>query len=140
MTGTAFGAVQTIRPPAHTVGLTDLQVQASSGRLDVVVNVQLQLGTTYPYDLFQTQILPGLSLKASPKTFSHKKAATVTLTVTDAGQPLAGANVSCLSKKGVTASTGQVKLHFAKGTAKGRHVCSAGKSGYHGGKVVIRVT
>lgn len=140
MTGTAFGAVQTIRLPAHTVGVTDVQAQASSGRVDVIINAQLQLGTNYPYDLFQTQFLPGLSLKASPKTFSHKKAAIVTLTVTDAGQPLAGANVTCVNKKGVTGSTGQVKLHFAKGTAKGKHVCSAGKSGYHGGKVVIKVT
>jgi hypothetical protein len=140
MTGTAFGAVQKIKPPPHTVALTDIQVQASSGRLDVVVNVERQTGTTYPQELWHTQILPGLTLAAAPTTFSHKSATTVTFTVTDAGEGLAGANVSCLSKTGVTGSTGQVKLHFPKGTPSGRHVCSAGASGYHGGKVTIKVT
>jgi hypothetical protein len=77
----SFGVVRTTKLPAHMVGVTDLQTQDSSGRLDVIVNAELQLAGSFPYDLFQTQILPGLSLKASPSSFSHKHSATVTFTV-----------------------------------------------------------
>ncbi len=136
---TSFGAVRTIKPPAHTTGFYDIQSQGSSGRLDVVINAQIQTGTSYPAELLQTQILPGLSLKASPAKFSHKKAATVTFTVTDAGQPVPGSKVSCLGKHGQTTTSGHVKLHFSKGAATGRHVCAATKSGYNGGKTTLRV-
>ncbi len=90
--------------------------------------------------LFHTQILAGLSLTAKPSKFSHKKGKKVTFTVTDAGQAIAGAKVSCLGKHGTTAATGKVKLAFHKGAAKGKHVCTATKSGYNGGKTTIKVT
>jgi hypothetical protein len=134
---TSFGVVRTIKPPAHTSAVNDIQVQGSSGRLDVLITDLLSTG---PIELFHTQILPGLSLKAAPKTFSHKKAATVTFTVGDAGQPVAGAKVSCLGKKGTTSTAGKVKLHFGKGTAVGKHVCTASKAGYAAGKTKLKVT
>ncbi|HEY1522605.1 MAG TPA: hypothetical protein VGF70_06295 [Solirubrobacteraceae bacterium] len=139
MIATAFGAVQTIKAPAATSGFNDIQADGSSGRVDVVITDQLST-TGIPIDLFHTQILPGLTLRAKPKKFSHRAKGRVTFTVTDAGDPLAGVAVSCLGKKGSTAANGQVKLAFPKGTATGKHVCSAGKSGYHGGKVTIKVT
>jgi hypothetical protein len=49
---------------------------------------------------------------------STTKATTVTFTVTDAGQAVSGANVSCIGKKGKTGSTGKVKITYAKGTAR----------------------
>ena len=55
---TAFGTVHTIKPPAHTTGFTDIQAQDSTGDLDIVINAQVQVGSSYPYDLFHTQILP----------------------------------------------------------------------------------
>ncbi len=134
---TSFGVGRTVKPPAHTSFLTDLQAQDSSGRLDVIINANLSTGA---YDLFQTQILPGLSLKASPKAFSHSKSATVTFTVKDAGQPVSGAKVSCLGKNGTTAASGQAKLHFSKGAAAGKHACTATKAGYNAGKTTIKVT
>jgi hypothetical protein len=140
--GTSFGAVTTIKPPPHmpATDLSDLQTQGSSGRLDIIVNAMIQVGTTYPVDLFHTQILPGLSLHASPRVFSHTKAATVTFTVADAGQPVAGAKVACPGKSGTTTAAGQAKLHFSKGTAKGFHVCTATKPGYNSAKVTLKVT
>jgi hypothetical protein len=140
--GTSFGAVTTIKPPPHmpSTDLSDLQTQGSSGRLDIVVNGLVQLGTTYPDDLFHTQILPGLSLHASPRVFSHAKSATVTFAVADAGQPVAAAKVSCPGKSGTTTAAGQVKLHFSKGTPAGFHVCSATKPGYNSAKVTLKVT
>ncbi len=138
-TATGFGPLRTIKPPAHTSSVFALQAQASSGRVDLILNDQLST-PGFPVGLFATQVLPGLSLKAKPSSFSHKKAKKVTFTVTEAGQPVGAATVSCLGKKGKTAANGQVKLHFHKGSAVGKHVCTAAKSGYQGGKTSIKVT
>jgi hypothetical protein len=137
-TGTSFGPVRNTKLPAHTSGVFALQAQASSGRVDLIVNDQLST-TGFPNDLFHTQILPGLSLRAKPHSFSHKKAKKVTFTVSDAGQPVAAAKVSCLGKKGKTGANGRIKLRYRKGRAVGKHVCTAAKSGYHGGRTTIRV-
>jgi hypothetical protein len=134
---TAFGVVRTIKPPAKTSALTSIRAEGSSGRLDVAIVDELSTG---PIELFHTQILAGLSLKANPSKFSHKKSQKVTFTVTDAGQAVAGAKVSCLGKHGQTATSGKVKLAFPKGEAKGKHVCKATKSGYNDGKTTIKVT
>jgi hypothetical protein len=136
----SFGALGTIKLPAHTTSVTDLQTQDSSGRQDVLINAQVQVGTKFPIELLQTQILPGLTLKASPGTFSHKHSATVTFTVLDAGQPVAGAKVACLGKSAITSNTGEAKLHFSKGTAPGKHVCTAGHPNYNFGKTTLKVT
>jgi hypothetical protein len=138
-TGTSFGAVRTIKPPAHTNFLNSIQAQGSSGRLDVIANDGLATSGN-PIGLFHTQVLPGMSLKAQPSKFSHTKATAVTFTVTDAGQAVAGANVSCIGKKGKTGQTGKVKITYPKGAATGKHVCTASKSGYNPGKATIRVT
>ena len=137
--GTSFGPVRSTKPPAHTSGVFALQAQASSGRVDLIINDQLST-TGFPNVLFHTQILPGLSLRAKPASFSHKKAKKVTFTVGEAGQPVAAATVSCLGKKGKTAANGQIKLRFHKGRAVGKHVCTAAKSGYQRGKTTITVT
>jgi hypothetical protein len=138
-TATAFGVVRTIKPPAHTSGFNDIQAQDSTGRLDILINDELSTAGA-PIDLFHTQVLPGLNLKASPSSFSHKKAASVTFTVSDAGQPVAAAKVSCLGKTGTTTSAGKATLKFKKGTATGKHSCTATKAGYNAGKVTITVT
>jgi hypothetical protein len=136
---TSFGVVRTIKPPAHTSGFNSIQAQGSSGRLDVIINDLLST-SGFPIDLFHTQILPGLSLTATPSSFSHKQAIKVTFTVTDAGQAVAGATVSCIGKNGKTSASGQVKLSFHKGTATGKHACTATKPGYNPGETTIKVT
>jgi hypothetical protein len=138
-TATAWAIVRTTKPPRNTSGFMDIQTQGSSGRLDVIVVNQLST-TGFPIGMFQTQILPGLSLTAKPSTFSHKKPTTVTFTVSDAGQPVAGATVSCLGKRGKTAATGRVKLKFRKGRAAGKHGCIAASFGYSVGQTTIKVT
>ncbi|HZV50706.1 MAG TPA: hypothetical protein VFD49_13180, partial [Candidatus Dormibacteraeota bacterium] len=86
------------------------------------------------------QVESGLSLAAKPTSFSHKHKATVVFTVTDAGQPVAGAGVSCLGKAGKTNASGQVKLAFPKGSPVGHHVCTAARVFYAVGKTTITVT
>jgi hypothetical protein len=136
----SFGVVRTIKVPAKTFGFNSIQAQGSSGRLDVLIVDQLSTTSGFPIGIYHTQILAGLSLAAKPSKFSHKKGKKVTFTVTDAGQAIAGAKVSCLAKHGTTAATGKVKLAFHKGAAKGKHVCTATKSGYNTGKATIKVT
>ncbi len=138
-TVTAWGIVRTTKPPPKTSIFTDIQTQGSSGRLDVVIVDQLSTAGS-PIGIFQTQILPGLSLTAKPSKLSHKQAGKVTFTASDAGQPVAGAIVSCLGKSGKTASSGTVTLKFHKGSPVGIHVCSAGRAGYSAGRTTIRVT
>ena len=137
-TASAFGAVRTIKAPAHTSGFFNIQSQDSTGRLDVVVNEQLST-TGAPIELLHTQILPGLSLSASPSSFSHSKPATVTFKVIDAGQGVAGAKVSCLGKTAMTAGTGEAKIKFGKGAATGKHKCTASKGGYAAGTTTVKV-
>jgi hypothetical protein len=137
-TATSFGVVRTITPPPHTSGVSSLQAEGTSGRLDVILTDQLST-TGLPIELLHTQILSGLSLAAKPSTFSHANATKGTFTVTDAGQPVAGAGVSCVGKTGKTLTNGQVTLAFPKGTPVGKHVCTASKPGYNAGKTTITV-
>lgn len=136
---TSFGVVRTIKTPGTSAAFTDIQAEGSSGRLDVLIDDRLST-TALPIDLFQTQVLPGLRVTASPKTFSHQKKATVTFTVTDAGQPVSGAGVSCLGKSATTSTAGTAQLQFKKGTPAGKHVCTATDAGYNAGKTTIKVT
>ena len=136
---TSFGVVRTIKPPPHTSGVSSIQAEGTSGRLDVILNDQLSTNGA-PIELLHTQILSGLSMTAKPSKFSHKNATKVTFTVTDAGQAVAAASVSCVGKTGKTSTAGQVTFAFPKGTPVGKHVCTASKPGYNPGKTTIRVT
>jgi hypothetical protein len=137
--GSAFGTLRTIKPPPATFIFNGLQGEGSKGPLDVVVNVLLnQPGN--PIEFWHTQILPALKMTAKPASFSHTSATTVTFTVTDAGDGVAGATVSCLGKSGTTNGSGQVKLTFGKGTQTGKHTCTATMKGYLTAKTAITVT
>ncbi len=136
---TKWGVVRSTSPPASTSSVVDLQAEGSSARLDLLVTDELST-PGLPIGLFQTQILPGLSLTASSASFSHQRSKSVTFAVTDAGQPIRGAVVRCLGKRGSTNRAGKVKLKFRKGAAKGRHRCTAVHAGYAVGTLTIKVT
>jgi hypothetical protein len=136
---TRWGAVRSTPAPPNTFGFDDLQAEGSSARLDLLIADQL--GTPgFPVGLFQTQVLPGLTFTATPTSFSHKKAKTVTFTVTDAGQPIHSAFVSCLGKHGSTNAAGKGELKFKKGAAKGDHRCTASHVDYAAATLTIKVS
>ena len=136
---TKWGVVRSTTLPAHTSGVNDLQAEGSTARLDLfIVDTPSTAGS--PIGLFHTQILPGLSLKASRASLSHRKSGRVTFTVTDAGQPVRGAVVRCLGRKGSTDRAGKVRLKFRKGAPRGRHRCTAVHADYAVGIATIRVT
>ena len=137
--GSGFGSVVSIKPPPKWALFERLSAEGSSGRVDVLANI-VSGAAGNPVEIWHTQLLPGLKLTAKPSSFGHGSSATVTFTVTDAGQAVAGAKVSCLGKKGTTNAKGVVKLHFGKGEATGKHVAAATKGGYNGAKVTVKVT
>lgn len=136
---TAWGVVRSTSLPAHTSTVDDLQAEGSSARLDLLITDSLST-PGFPVGLFQTQILPGLSLKANRSSLSHQKSKRVAFTVTDAGQPIRGAVVRCLGKRGRTNRAGKVKLKFRKGAPRGKHRCTAVHAGYAVGTLTIDVT
>jgi hypothetical protein len=136
---TAWGVVRSTSLPAHTSDVYNLQAEGSSARLDLLVT-ELLSTPGLPIGLFQTQILPGLSLKANRASFSSQKSKRVTFTVTDAGQPIRGAVVRCLGKKGSSNSAGKVKLKFRKGEPRGSHRCTVVHADYAVGTLKIKVT
>ena len=136
---TAWGTVRTIPAPAHTFGFDNLQAEGTTARVDLLATDMLSTPGS-PIGLFQTQVLTGLSVTANPASFSHTKSKKLTFTVTDAGQPISGAIVSCLGKSGSTHSAGTVKLKFPKGEPTGKHRCIARHVDYAVGTVTIKVT
>jgi hypothetical protein len=136
---TKFGVLRTIKPPRNTSEVLAIRADGTFGRLDIAVTDRLSTNGS-PLELFHTQSLAGLSLSAKPIKFSHKKATKVTFIVTDAGQRVSGATVSCLGKKAKTSASGQVKIKFHKGATAGKHVCNATKALYNIAKITIKVT
>jgi len=133
-----FGTPHLLKPPPSTFIFAGLQSDGSSGRLDLVVNVLLNAKNN-PIWFWHTQVLAGLALTARPASFSHKKTTTVTFTVTDVGDPVPAATVSCGGKQATTDKHGHAKLKFSAGTSVGSHTCTATLAGYQTGKTTIKV-
>ena len=136
---TKFGPGQTIAAPPSTSELDGLQAEGSQGPLDVVALVlQTTAGSTPSY--WDIQLLPKLTLTGSPATVSHTQATTVTFTVTDVGDPVAGAKVSLLGSTATTNSSGVAKITVPKGTAVGSYKATATLAGYTAGTFTIKVS
>jgi hypothetical protein len=135
----AFDSVRVVKPPAHTEAVIGLFTESSSGRIDIVANVQ-QASSGFPIAFFHTQVLAGLKISASPTKFSHASAHTVTFKVTDAGQAVPGATVTFLGKREKTNSAGVAKFKEAKGRPKGSHSAVASKTDYFSGDAAVKIT
>jgi hypothetical protein len=124
---TKFGPGQTIAAPPSTSELDGLQAEGSQGPLDVLALVQqTTAGTTPSY--WDIQLLPKLTLTGAPATVAPGKV--VTFTVTDVGDPVAGATVTFLGKKATTNSSGVATITVPTGTAAGSYQATAALTGY----------
>jgi hypothetical protein len=124
---TKFGPGQTIAAPPSTSELDGLQAEGSQGPLDVVALVlQTTAGSTPSY--WDIQLLPKLTLAGSPATVAPGKV--VTFTVTDVGDPVAGATVTFLGKNATTNSSGVATITVPTGTTAGSYQATAAKTGY----------
>jgi hypothetical protein len=124
---TKFGPGQTIAAPPSTSELDGLQAEGSQGPLDVVALVQqTTAGTTPSY--WDIQLLPKLTLAGAPATVAPGKV--VTFTVSDVGDPVAGATVTFLGKKATTNSSGVATVTVPTGTKAGSYTATATMTGY----------
>ncbi len=113
---TRVGPLATVAPPKGTSNLWKLAGEGSVGPLDVFVSATAG-GTLQTW---HTQVLPKLTLVAK------KNAKTVKLTVTDAGDPVAGAKVKFGGKTLETNASGVATAPKPTGNVK----ATAVKAGY----------
>jgi hypothetical protein len=137
--GTRFGPARILSAPPNTGELDGLQAEGSKGPVDVVALVLQNASNSSP-SYWDTQVLPALTLKGAPSSVKHTKATTVTFTVTDTGDPVAGATVKFLGKTVTTNSKGVAKVTVPKGTSKDKHSATASKGGYTGATFTVKVT
>ncbi len=101
---TAFEPVQTLKSPPGTVQYFRLEGEGSAGPLDLFADVTVD--GARKDGSYHTHVFPQLSLSASKKVLEGK--VRLTVRVTDAGDPVAGARVTGLP--------GGVKTTGAKGS------------------------
>jgi hypothetical protein len=119
---TKWGSFVVAKLPPQTGSFWSIYGEGNpSGAVDLLAVVTAKGGLA----TWHSQVAPGMKL-AGPAKLSRKKK-TQTFTVTDAGDPIEGAQVKLAGKTGTTAADGTVKLKVgpfakkkksAKGTAK----------------------
>lgn len=136
---TRFGPVRTLTGPPRLEEFDGLKAEGSTGPLDVVA-LALQSGNNTSPAYFDTQLLPALHLSASKSSVSSGKSTSVTFTVTDTGNGVAGAVVKFLGVTKKTDSKGKVTFTVRKGTAKGKHLATATRKGFSSATFTVKVT
>jgi hypothetical protein len=132
---TEFGApIDAGRP---TGGTSAYRLDASVAPAGLDVFGTFGIGTTPGVQTYYTRVLPGLTLKASPHKLHRGHPSTVTFTVRDAGDPVAGAKVSAGGQSDTTNSKGKTPLTL---TGSGQSVTAhATHNGYTAGEVKLTV-
>jgi hypothetical protein len=127
---TAFGATGSWGAPRGTDTLWHTAAVGSSGGLDIVISSN---GGDGKINVWHTQALRTLSVKA---VVSHPRSGTtVTFTVTDAGDPVAGATVKFRGGSYRTNAAGKASVR----SSRGRFPVTAKKDGYNAGATSVRV-
>jgi hypothetical protein len=110
-----FGPTLAVDAPAGTDVVFKLKGEGSLGPLDLFTRVGRHgaPGTA----AWHTRLLPPLALSAAPASFEAKQGGRITFTVTDVGDPVAGAAVSFAGQTLTTDDRGQATASVAKGRA-----------------------
>lgn len=114
-----------------------LDIEGSLGRGDVLLNAQSS--STFAFNIWHTQVLPGLTLTALPTKWSGGSAKTVAFTVRDAGQAVGGATVKVGTKSCTTSPAGGCSITFGKMKAQ-KLLATATKPGYGKDSLTLTVT
>jgi hypothetical protein len=120
-TGLHLGVIRNAGIPKGGAAYS-IAIDGTIGRGDIVLND----GS----GMWHTQVVAGLTLKASPTTWRHHTSQKVTFTVKDAGDAVAGARVAVGSKSCDTSGQGTCTLTFPSSYGAGKHTARATKSGY----------
>lgn len=129
--GTRLGAVGTWRSPRGTESIWKSSIAGTAGGASVVITATTQNAI----NVWQTMVARTLSVSAKPAVVG--RGGSVTFTVTDAGDPVAGAKVTFAGRSGTTNAAGKVTVK-APG-ARGAYRATAMTSRYRPGAVRVRV-
>lgn len=138
-TASSFGKAFSITAPT-TYGMGHVATDGPTGPLDVVVSAVAGTLSALHVALFHTQVLAPLSVELSGTSVTSATGGTVVATVTDAGQPVAGARVSVRGQVGTTSSRGRATLTVPPHAAKGNATVTASHKGYAVAVVTLRVS
>jgi hypothetical protein len=128
---TRLGAVGVWGAPHRTDSLWKSTLAAATN----TAAISFTATTSGAINVWNTMITRTLGISASPAT-AHR-GGSVTFTVTDAGDPVAGAQVSFGGHHATTNSAGRVTLHAP--TSHGTARATASKSSFNTGSVSVRV-
>ncbi|HXY45596.1 MAG TPA: hypothetical protein VEH29_15525 [Acidimicrobiales bacterium] len=135
---TRFGPVESYDD--HLVDLNNIAVSGGgAGRLDVVLGGLIS--SNLKPEILTTQSLTGLQLSPGSVSFHNTTTVKVVFTVTDAGDPVAGATVTVAGQSGTTDAGGAVTFAFPKGISPGKYAATAMDADYfsgHASVVVLR--
>jgi hypothetical protein len=131
-----FGPVRKYSTPCVEHGLLGLS-SGSSGRLDIAMQC---VNTAVKGAEYATQVEVGLHLAASPATVRNTSQHTITMTVTDVGDPVSGATVRFDGQTRTTSASGTASFTVAKHASPGNYAATATKSQYLSAKTSVRVT
>jgi hypothetical protein len=126
---TQLGAVGIWGAPKGKSDLWKTASSATDGTLDVITTAS---GADEKVNVWHTQALRTLSIKASPST--AKRGSAVTFAVTDAGDPVAGVQVKFGGRTASTDASGKAKITSSSGGK-----ATAKKAGYNDGKTSVRM-
>jgi hypothetical protein len=134
--GTRFGVVRSYATPCVESGLLGLG-GSPLAKLDVGMSC---LNSALKQEQFVAQVLAGLSLSFPGTVHLGSKGVTVKITVTDAGDPVAGATVKFAGKTLKTNAKGQVSVTLAKSAKTGGYKISVTAPNYAaaGGTVSVK--
>jgi hypothetical protein len=121
---TRLGETVSVRFPSAQVEATELDLSAQGDRVDLLARFSSLTGV----GLFHSQVHPGLTLRATGGRVAR-------FTVTDAGDPVAGATVLVAGRRLATDGRGIATAALPPG----RYVASASKPEYVGASARVRI-
>jgi hypothetical protein len=108
----------------------------NSGRVDVGLTC---LGAQHAIS-YVTQSEASLSISANHGKITNTHSNKVTFTVTDSGDPVAGAKVKVAGKTATTGKNGKVTITFAKGAKPGTYTATASSANYFNGTTTLKIS
>jgi hypothetical protein len=131
-----FGPVATFATPCFEHGLIGLS-GGSYGRLDVAM--QCVAKSTLRVEDYVTQTRVSLHVALNPSTVTNTHSSHVVVTVTDAGDAVAGATVKFGSHQATTNANGKATLTIPAGTSVGKHKVTASAPNYRSASATLTV-
>jgi hypothetical protein len=136
---TRFGPPRSFPVPCFQDGNTHLDLTSgNSGRVDVGLECLSTKQTKAT--VFETQSEATLSLSSNHGQITNTHANKVTFTVTDAGDPVAGAKVKIAGKTLTTGKNGKATATFAKGAKPGTYTAIASATDYFNGTTTLKIS